>query len=210
MNDKNNYENLIVHFWDILKVSNLLMDNVPFEQLTFDKTDILLESILRNEYILFKRILKKGFKINDSKFNYLMPLLNNYEDYKIKYINLLFEYVDPKEYINKKGSINKENSLSIVCQQKNQNIILKLSELGGDWNSQNILGQTPFHFLLRNHIEISDELLESLKNKNIDLKLEDTFGINAEKILKSFLLTSEWKTEQNLKLLKVIKYEDRK
>ena len=59
MNDKNNYENLIVHFWDILKVSNLLMDNVPFEQLTFDKTDILLESILRNEYILFKRILKK-------------------------------------------------------------------------------------------------------------------------------------------------------
>lgn len=209
MENKNNYENLIVHFWDILEVSSLLRNNVPFEQLSFDKTDILLESILRNEYILFKKILNKGFNINASKFNYLIPILNNYEDYKIKYINCLFEHVDSKDYINKKGSINKENSLSVVCQQNNQSIILYLSELGGDWNSQNNLGQTPFHFLIRNHFEISDELITSLENKNIDLKIEDVFGINAEKILKSFLLTKEWKTEQNLKLLKAIKYENR-
>jgi hypothetical protein len=209
MENKNNYENLIVHFWDILKVSNLLMNNIPFEQLSFDKTDILLESILRNEYILFKRILKKGFNVNESKFNYLIPILNNYEDYKIKYVDCLFEYVNPQEYINRKGSINKENSLSVVCQQKNQNIILYLSDLGGDWNSQNNLGQTPFHFLIRNHFEISDELLLSLENKKIDLEIKDIFDINAKKILNSFLLTEEWKTDKNLKLLKAIKYEDR-
>lgn len=210
MDNKNNYENLIVHFWDILKVSNLLVENVPFEQLSFDKTDILLETILRNEFILFKRILKKGFKVNESKFNYLIPVLNNYEDYKKKYVDFLFEYVDPETYINKKGSINKENSLSVVCQQNNQDIILYLAKFGGDWNSQNILGQTPFHFLLRNHFELSDEIIDILKEKHIDLKIEDVFGINAEKILNSFLLTDEWKTEQNLKLLKAIKYEDRK
>ena len=31
------YETLIVHSWDILKVSQLLMEKVPFEELIFDK-----------------------------------------------------------------------------------------------------------------------------------------------------------------------------
>ena len=44
------YEALIVQSWDIQKESQLLMEKVPFEELIFDKTDILLETILRKIY----------------------------------------------------------------------------------------------------------------------------------------------------------------
>lgn len=202
------YETLIVHSWDILKVSQLLMEKVPFEELIFDKTDILLETILRNEFILCKRIMSRGFPVKNGKFNYLIPILNNYTVEKKRYVDLLFHYVEPKEYINRKGGINKENSLSIVAQQQNQSIIVDLSKLGGDWNSTNNLNQTPFHFLLRNQKSFSDELLEEIKTKNIDIDKKDDFGISCKDILNNFLLVPEWLSENNEKLLKAIKYEN--
>lgn len=204
------YETLIVNSWDIQKVSQLLMDKIPFEELTFDKTDILLESILRNEFILFKRLLTRGFDVNSSKFNYLTPILHNYNNEKKKYLDLLFQYVDVEKYINKKGGINKENALSLVTQQQNQEIILYFSVLGGDWNSLNLLNQTPLHFLLRNHVTFSNELIEELESKNIDLIIQDDFGINAIDIIENCLLVNSWLTENNKKLLKAIKYEYRK
>lgn len=204
------YETLIVNSWDIQKVSQLLMDKIPFEELTFDKTDILLESILRNEFILFKRLLTRGFNVNSGKFNYLTPILHNYNNEKKKYLDLLFQYVDVEKYINKKGGINKENALSLVTQQQNQEIILYFSVLGGDWNSLNLLNQTPLHFLLRNHVTFSNELIEELESKNIDLIIQDDFGINAIDIIENCLLVNSWLTENNKKLLKAIKYEDRK
>lgn len=204
------YETLIVNSWDIQKVSQLLMDKIPFEELTFDKTDILLESILRNEFILFKRLLTRGFDVNSSKFNYLTPILHNYNNEKKKYLDLLFQYVDVEKYINKKGGINKENALSLVTQQQNQEIILYFSVLGGDWNGLNVLNQTPLHFLLRNHVTFSNELIEELKSKNIDLITQDDFGINAIDIIENCLLVNSWLTENNKKLLKAIKYEYRK
>lgn len=204
------YETLIVNSWDIQKVSQLLMDKVPFEELIFDKTDILLESILRNEFILFKRLITRGFEVNKSKFNYLIPILHNYTSEKIKYLDILFQYVKVKEYINKKGGINKENALSLVAQQQDQGIILHLSKLGGDWNSLNHLNQTPLHFLLRNHIVFSEELIEELSTKQLDLKIQDDFGINAIEIIENCLLVPTWLTESNKKLLKAIKYENRK
>lgn len=203
------YETLIVNSWDIQKVSQLLMDGVPFEELTFDKTDILLESILRNEFILFKRLITRGFEVNKSKFNYLIPILHNYTNEKIKYLDILFQYVKAKEYINKKGGIHKENALSLVAQQQNQNIILHLSKLGGDWNSLNQLNQTPLHFLLRNNMNYDEELIDELSKQDLDLKTPDDFGINAIDIIKNCLLVPTWLTENNKKLLKAIKYENR-
>lgn len=204
------YETLIVNSWDILKVSQLLMEKVPFEELIFDKTDILLETILRNEFILSKRILSRGFPVKNGKFNYLIPILNNYTEDKKKYVNLLFNYVEPKEYINRKGGINKENSLSVVTQQQNQDIIIELSKLGGDWHATNNLNQTPFHFLLRNHIFFSNELINEIKDKNIDINKADDFGITCKDIIDNFLLVPEWLNDENEQLLKVIKYENRK
>lgn len=204
------YEALIVQSWDIQKVSQLLMEKVNFEELIFDKTDILLEIILRNEFIMFKRILTRGFPLKNSKFNYLIPILNNYIDEKKKYVDLLWQYVNPKDYINKKGGLNKENSLSIVAQQKNQKIIIELSKLGGDWNSSNNLNQTPLHFLLRNNLLLSEDLIEELKGKEFDLEKSDDFGINAKNIIESFLLVPDWITNENEKLLKAIGYENRK
>lgn len=204
------YEALIVQSWDIQKVSQLLMEKVPFEELIFDKTDILLETILRNEFILFKRILTRGFPVKNSKFNYLIPILYNYTNEKKKYIELLWQYVEPKEYINRKGGMNKENSLSVVAQQKNQQIIIELSKLGGDWNSSNSLNQTPLYFLLRNHLSLSEELLEEFKGKKFDLKKSDDFGITPNDIIENFLLVDSWLTDENKKLLKVIGYENRK
>lgn len=203
------YENLIVHSWDIQKVSKLLMEKIPFEELTFDKTDILLETILRNEFILFKRIITRGFDVKNSKFNYLAPILINYNEDKKKYVDLLLDYVIPEEYVNRKYGITKENALSIVAQQKNQNIILRISQLGGDWNATNTLNQTPLHFLLRNNDNLSDELIEELQTKTLDLEKEDDFGINAIDIIKNFLLVPNWLSESNQKLLKAIKYENR-
>jgi ankyrin repeat protein len=208
--EQKKYENLIVHSWDIQKVSQLLMEKVPFEELIFDKTDILLETILRNEFILYKRILSRGFDINKSKFNYLLPILINYNEDKKKYIDLLFQYVDPKEYVNKKGGITKENALSVVTQQKYQDVILRISKLGADWNDGNILNQTPLHFLLRYNNEFSSELIEELSTKELNLDKKDDFGINAKDIIKNCLLVPAWLTENNKKLLKAIKYEDRR
>lgn len=202
------YETLIVNSWDIQKVSQLLMEKIPFEELTFDKTDILLETILRNEYILFKRIITRGFDVNKSKFNYLTPILINYNEDKKKYIDLLLKYVPP-EYVNRKGGITKENALSIVAQQQNQEVILRISKLGGDWNDSNTLNQTPLHFLLRNNNHISDELIEELKSKTLDLNKKDDFGINAIDIIKNCLLVPSWLSESNQRLLKAIKYENR-
>lgn len=200
------YEILIVNSWDIQKVSQLIMDKVPFEDLIFDKTDILLEAILRNEFILFKRILTRGFPIKKSKFNHLVPILNNYNDNKKKYVDLLLEYVSPEEYINRKSGLPKENALSIVTQQQNQNIIIQLSKIGGDWNATNNLNQTPFQFLLRNNFLMSKELVEEIKNKHIDIDKKDDFDITARDIINNLLLLKEWKTEENQNLLKVIGY----
>lgn len=203
------YEALIVQSWDIQKVSQLLMEKVPFEELIFDKTDILLEAVLRNEFILFKRILTRGFPIKKSNFNYLIPILYNYIEDKKKYLDILFQYVEPKEYINKQGGLNKETALSIVAQQQNQGMIILLSKLGGDWNAVNSLQQTPFHFLLRNHMHFSIELLEELRNNTINLEKEDDFGINAIDIIDNLVLVPEW-AKENQQLLKVIGYENRK
>lgn len=203
------YEALIVQSWDIQKVSQLLMEKVPFEELIFDKTDILLEAVLRNEFILFKRILTRGFPIKKSNFNYLIPILYNYIEDKKKYLDILFQYVEPKEYINKQGGLNKETALSIVAQQQNQGMIILLSKLGGDWNAVNSLKQTPFHFLLRNHMHFSIELLEELRNNTINLEKEDDFGINAIDIIDNLVLVPEW-AKENQQLLKVIGYENRK
>ena len=203
-----NYAPLIMYSWDIFKVSQLLAKKVPFEDLIFDRTDILLELLLRNEFILVERLLGRGFPIKESKFNYLTPILDSYTDEKSKYIDLLFKYLDPKEAINKKIVVTEGNSLSLVAKQKNQSIISRLSKLGGDWNAPNKLQQTSVHFLLRNQDSYSDELLEELKTKDLDLDKEDKFNISPRDIIKSFLLVEGWGKE-NQKLLEAIKYENR-
>ena len=209
MND-NLYENSIVHFWDIEKVNKFLLQDVPFENLIFEKTDVLLESILRNEYILFKRILNKGFPVEKSKFNYLIPILTHYDDYKKRYVDIFFKYTNPENYINKKGGLFLETSLSIIAQQTNKNMIIEISNLGGDWNITNNIGQTPLHFLIRYNFELNDLLLQELESKKIDINIEDKFGISVKKIIDSFLLDNNWLTNQNIKLLEVLKYEHRK
>lgn len=206
--DKKKYEEIIFNSWDVQKVSQLLMEKVPFEDLTFKQTDILLETILRNEFILFKRIITRGFDVKNSKFNYLIPILIDYNEEKKKYVDLLFEYI-PAEYVNKKSIITGDNALSIVARQQDQEIILRISQLGGDWNDANIDNQTALHFLLKNHTNISEKLIEELQKKELDLEKRDNFGVNAIDIINKCLLNSIWLTENNQKLLKAIKYENR-
>lgn len=206
----NQYEQIIVHFWDIQKVSKLIMDKVPFEHLIFDKTDVLLETILRSEFILSKRILERGFPVNHNKFNYLIPILDSYTEENRKYLDLLFEYVDPKSYINRKSFVTQENGLSIVCKQANQDIIVELSKLGGDWNSTNNLNQTPLYYILRNHTVFSSDLIKEIEKTNIDIDKKDNFGINIKDILDNFLLIPGWLNDNNMQLIKAIKYENRK
>jgi ankyrin repeat protein len=182
--------------WDAAKVNTMINHGVSFEQLYIpNKTDVLLETIVRKNIILFKKVLKKGFPILEREFLYLHHAIKTND---IMYVELLLSYAENKKLLGKTDPYSKNNCLHIACNNSiSQEIILLLSKNGANWNAQNIYGQTSFHALLRYYPVLNPELLENIMQQNIKFNLKDNLGISCKDIIKSLSLDEDWITEEN-------------
>lgn len=183
--------------WDAAKVNTMMNNGVSFEQLTIaNKTDVLLETIVRKNIILFKKVLRKGFPVLNGPFLYLHHAIRANE---LNFVKLLLESVtDQKLLLDRLDRATGNNSLHIACNNPvSQDIILYLSQQGADWNAQNAYGQTPLHGLLRNYPLIDRNLIDEIVSGKAKLTIKDNLGISSKDILRSLALDEDWSNEEN-------------
>ena len=152
-----------------------------------NKTDIIVESIVRDNYFMFERSLK-NFDVNKNKFKYLHHAVRNENpDYLIKLIE--------KYKLNNKelNEIDEEhnNLLHTVFLRRNLNlkIINIINDLNINWNEENNKGLSQIKILLKSFYEKPKDVVEFLiKNKKeLIKKLFDTH------VLDDLLMDENWK-----------------
>ena len=178
-----------VRLWNLFEINKVLDMGMSAEKLVIkNKTDILLEAILRKSRLIFLRILKSLYNFNCNDFLYLHHAVRAKD---IFFVERLLKKMSLEE-INKTDLITKNNALHIATEENLQDIIVLLSKYGVAWNKGNYLKQTPLHLLLRNCAYLEQKLLNELQTKEINIKIKDVMGISAKDIIKSFSHDSHW------------------
>ena len=181
--------------WEVVKLTQMLNDNVPFEYFVLEhRTDILLESIAKKNIILFQKILKKNFNLQKGQFIYLNHAIRTREDkYILPILNLI--HTD-KAYLNKQDE-NGCNALHVAAEvEVNQKMLIVLSKAGVSWEKQNRIGQTPLHIAMRNYVVLDQDLVDEIIEKKISIDIADEMGITVRDIIKSFARDAEWRENE--------------
>ena len=193
----------MLRLWDLPQLNTVLDNNVLAETLVNKKTaDILLESIIRKSEYLFFRILSTPFNFDRNKFLYLHHAVRTKE---IIFVKALVEKMDNVN-INKKDRFSNKTALHLACELNTQDIALYLSQNGLKWSASDKLKQTPLHLLLRSSSYIENDLLEEIKNKNIDIDKKDLMQISCRDVIKSYSFDNDWlEIKENKNLLEKLK-----
>lgn len=186
---------------EMAKITSLLNEGVPLSEFYIkNKTDILLETIVDKKISMFYNVLKRGFDIKKGQFLYLHHAVRTKE---LRYITEILERMkNDKIFLNNKEIGTGNNALHVATQEiTDVSIIIELSKAGVSWNTQNNIGQTPVHFLLRNYLFVNKLIVNELLDKKADFNIKDNMNISSLDIINSFKLNNEWITNKNSEYL---------
>lgn len=190
-------EDDIITYWDKAEINNALLENKNFEKFRLRNSDILLESIIRNEYDIFKRILNSKFKLNNNNIIYIISIVKNYKNDYFKYIDELNKYINIKYLINTENNILHTSIVNYAIEKEQDLLINDLSIFGIDWNKK-YNNQSLIVKLLNSNIGFNQNLINDIKNNEIDDKNEIL------KVLKN--KSKDW-CENNKYLLEIFNYD---
>lgn len=196
----NDKKNELAFMKDMPTIMNLLNEGAPLSQFHIPgKTDILLETIVNKNIVMFNNLLERGFDIESGEFLYLHHAIRTKE---LRYVKEIINRISNLCYLNKIDPVSGDNALHVATKLMVDNtIILELSTHGVEWNIQNDVGQTPLHHLLRNYIILDKVIVDELINKKANFDCKDKMGISPNDILYSFSLNNEWKQDNSSKYL---------
>lgn len=180
---------------DVAALITLLNGGYEIDELRYKNlNDVLLISIMNKNDILFDRTMESDFNLEKSGFLYLHHAVRSN---KIRFCTELLKKPLCMDAINKVENIGKFNTLHVACHAEiKPEIIIMLSQHGGNWNHKNSDGQTPLHFLLRNVEVISKEIVQEIISK-ADFTINDSIGISPLDIARSYKHDSLWMGEES-------------
>lgn len=192
---------------DLSALTNLVNDGFDVNLLVVPKnTDILLAAINKEHKTLFSSTLEKGFRCkNNNGFLYLHHAIRTNDIFFVKHLIKKYksESLDFNEY-----STTKDNCLHIATGEINISveILTYLTEQGIKWSEQNNEGNTPLHILLRSNEEVSEELIEILRQEKSIFHTKDDTLMSPLDIINSFSFSPEWCSD-NIALLNFVEKE---
>jgi len=170
-----------------------------------NRTDLVLESIVRKKLYMLERALDYGFRLTD-QFNYLHSAIRTND---IKFVNLI-----EQEY-NKLGKNIDEidsdgNNLWHIIMESQEHpteaILAYVVKTGASIGHKNKQGKTPINILLQLHFIVPNYFVELVKVDIGVLDLADSFGITGRNIIESFKSNKDWcRQENNQKLILLLK-----
>lgn len=171
---------------DLAEITKMINQGIDVNRLSLHlRTDILLETMVRKNFSLFKLVLEKNFNIHKNHFFYLHHAIRTND---IDFLKKMIEFYKKNKISIKEIDENKNNLLHTLCLQKNidKEMVELLMKENIKWEQKNIFGHTPLHVLLRNHQYIEDFLIDILMKKKKVFFMKDLSNINCIDILKSF------------------------
>lgn len=184
--------------WDVSKINTMINDGVALNLFHIPKrTDILLETIVRTNLIMFKKVLAKGFAVEQGEFLYLHHAVRTNDWLFCQ--GIILNVVNKKEYLNRIDKISGNNVLHVGLNKKvHQKLIRGLSLNGVAWSTQNSSGNTPLHILFQNYQIIDTRLTDNLAEKiDLPLDVKNNIGVTPRDILKMHAKNIEWINEEN-------------
>lgn len=144
MNNRIRQEDIGEILKDISKITNAINDNIDISSLHIkNRTDVLLEVLIKKNKNLFNTILKNGFPNNEHKFflythhavttgdiYFVKKIFKHYEDYNLN----IFEEDEHK---------NNALHIALGMTEKNKEIIDYLKSKNISMKDKNINGMTP-------------------------------------------------------------------
>jgi ankyrin repeat protein len=192
---------------DLSALTNLVNDGFDVNLLVIPKnTDILLAAINKEHKTLFSSALNKGFKCkNNNGFLYLHHAIRTNDIFFVR--NIVDRYKLESLNFNEYSS-DKDNCLHIAAGEINisNEIMVYLTEQGIKWSEQNNEGQTPLHILLNKNEEITEELIELLRQEKNIFYIKDNALVSPLDIINSFSFSSEW-CNDNIALIHFVEKE---
>lgn len=193
----------VLRVWQVPQLNELLDENILAQDIvTPNNRDILLESILRKNDILFLRIMNMPFDFNKNGFFYLHHALRCVMGDKSDiFVEKLLDNMDKESLCKKDLNNSKKTALHIACELNLQSYALLLSQKGLSWNALTTNNQTPLHLLLRNASYIEPFLIDEINMESV--KIKDDMDISCKDIIKSFSFDSEWSAiKENQEVIK--------
>jgi hypothetical protein len=184
--------------WDVSKINTMINNGVALNLFHIPKrTDILLETIVRANLIMFKKVLAKGFSVEQGEFLYLHHAVRTNDWLFCQ--GIILNVVAKKEYVNRIDKISGNNVLHVGLNKKvRQKLIRGLSLNGVAWSTQNSSGNTPLHILFQNYQIIDTRLTDNLAEKmDLPLDVKNNIGVTPRDILKMHAKNIEWISEEN-------------
>lgn len=187
-----------LRIWDVSRINTMINDGVCLDLFHIPKrTDILLETIVRANLIMFKKVLAKGFPVEQGEFLYLHHAVRTNDWLFCQ--GIIKSLTDKKGYVNRIDRISGNNALHVGLNKKvHQKIIRGLSLNGVSWITENSSGNTPLHLLFQNYQIIDRRLTDDLAEKeSLPLDVKNNIGITPRDILKSHARNVEWISEED-------------
>lgn len=193
--------------YDLAKLNNMIIDGVDVNLLKDKKNDVLMISILKENFALFSLVLDKGFNCNNEmKLKYLQKAMRTYDINFIK--KIISSYEGQGIDWNLLGEDNNTLLHYLVSNPRDKiplEIFIFLNGKGLSWKKQNDFGQTPLHMLLRTY-NMDLVLAKYLLGFSDVFKIKDFFDITPLDILLSYSKDDRWLAE-NKEIIEIINKE---
>ena len=158
---------------DFALMTQMLNDGVPISYFhIIGKTDLLLETIVSKNFIVFKNVLERGFDVKNGEFLYLHHAVRTLQTKFVK--EILKKVGTDKGYVNRIENATGNNVLHVALQMMaDLDMIMLLSQFNIDWNLKNNNEETPLCLLCKSdYYKIGRKEIKEIINRggNFDIK----------------------------------------
>lgn len=198
------YKKKLIHT-NFSEITELLKSGVnPNLFAVTNRTDLVLESIVRKKLYMLERALDYGFRLTN-QFHYLHHAIRTND---MKFVNLIDqEYQKLGKDLNEIDS-DGNNLWHILMEAKEiptEPILSYVKKIKADLGHKNKQGKTPINTLIRTSFVIPSYFIEMVKENPSILDFSDALEVTARDVINSCKYSKNWISEENnRKLIELI------
>lgn len=153
-----------------------------------NKTDVVLEAILKQQNSIVKNLVGAGFSLKDGAYSYLHHAIRSGD---LDLVRFLLE-AEPYQIFDV-DKITKSNVLHEAVASGASDEVLRLLTILNKWNDLNIEMETPLFLLLANsELEVSKKFVDGLMNCNLDMNVRNADGVSPADLLAELKNNRQW------------------
>lgn len=169
-----------------------------------NRTDLVLESIVRKKLYMLERALDYGFRLSD-EFYYLHHAIRTNDLKFVKLIDQEYQKLGKNQNEIDADGNNVWHILMDAKDQPTDAIVNYVKSIGAKLDHKNKQGKTPINNLLRSALIVPDFLIVMIKENKSILDLKDAFDVSPRDILNSCKYSKDWiQQEKNRQLISLL------